>query len=57
MLVWQANCPNGNPEGDCEAQHQDSLYRDWRRWAQIVVCTVVSNVGNRSMFYDTNFGR
>ena len=47
MLVRQAGCPNRSPGVDCEARHQDSLYRDWRRQAQIVVSIVVGNVGNR----------
>jgi hypothetical protein len=48
MLVRQADCPNGSPGGDCETQHHNSLYRDWRRRAQIVMCIVVGNVGNRA---------
>jgi len=31
--VRQADCPNRSPGSDCETQHQDSLYRDWRRRA------------------------
>jgi hypothetical protein len=48
MLVRQADCPNGSPGGDCETQLQDSLCRDWHRRAQIVMCIVVGNVGNRA---------
>jgi hypothetical protein len=48
LLVRQAGCPNRRPGGDCETQHQDSLYRDWRRRAQLVICIVVGSVGNRT---------
>jgi hypothetical protein len=39
-----------------ETQHQDSLYGDWRRRAQMIMSNVVGNVGIRNMFYHTNFG-
>jgi hypothetical protein len=42
-------------QADRETQHQDSLYRDWRR-AQMVMCIVVGNIRIRNMFYHTNFG-
>ena len=42
-------------QADRETQHQDSLYRDWRR-AQMVMSIVVGNIGIRNMFYHTNFG-
>jgi hypothetical protein len=48
MPVQQAGSPNRSPGVDCETQHQDSLYRDWRRQAQIVMSTVIGSVGNRA---------
>jgi hypothetical protein len=48
--------PDRRPGGDSETQHQDSLYRDWRRRAQMVISIVVGSVGIRNMFYHTNFG-
>ena len=56
MRVRRAGCPNRRPEGDSETQHQDSLYRDWPRRAQMVMSIVVGSVGIRNMFYHTNFG-
>jgi hypothetical protein len=53
MLVRQAGYPNRRPGGDRETQHQDSLYRDWRRRAQMVIMSIVVGIERCGGSYGT----